>query len=123
MAAASDKPNSDSTPPPCAALALAPLLELLGGDEDAMRDILRVFHNDVRDVADRVAALLRAGELEQARLILHRLKGSSINVGAMPLHEMTKALEAELKTDTWSEEALCAFIAAHRQTLATLERL
>jgi HPt (histidine-containing phosphotransfer) domain-containing protein len=121
MAANHDTSSPDNAATAEADLQLAPLRELLGGDEDALRDILRVFRNDTRETADGVAALLHAGELEPARLILHRLKGSSINVGAVTLHTATQALEAELKGGAWSAAALHAFVVAHRRTQAALE--
>ncbi|HEY6895636.1 MAG TPA: Hpt domain-containing protein [Rhodocyclaceae bacterium] len=116
-------PHDNPTPTPAATAAdlqLATLRELLNGDEAAVRDILRVFRDDTQEMADKVAALLGAGEAEAARLILHRLKGSSSNVGAVTLHAAAQALEAELKGGAWSEAALSAFLEAQRRTQLAL---
>jgi HPt (histidine-containing phosphotransfer) domain-containing protein len=69
------------------------LLERLGGDEQLVQEVVRLFLDDCpRRLADLKAAV-EARDAEQIRTTAHALKGAAGNLSAMALFEAARTLE------------------------------
>jgi len=76
------------------AATLAELRELHG---DALRDLLELYLDDVASQMPRLLAEVERGETESVALSAHRLKGSSLAVGALRVGVIAAELEIRAK--------------------------
>jgi PAS domain S-box-containing protein len=67
------------------------------GKLPSYRHILRLFADGHGEDMQRLADLIRQGDLGAAETIVHALKGAAGNVGALAIHELASALNAALK--------------------------
>ncbi len=81
-------------------------LQRVGGDESFYIELLSDFVSEFRDSADRYEQILRNGDTEEARRLVHSVKGVSGNLGAKRLHEAAAALEGAVKADDMNSAAL-----------------
>lgn len=72
-------------------------LERLGGKETLLEKIVESFVNDAPIMMSNLEESVRALNLEAAQLHAHSLKGSSANIGAVALAEISKLLEHAAK--------------------------
>ena len=68
-----------------------------GGDKNLYADLLDIFMNEGVAPAARMAEALASGDMENAALLAHSLKGSAANLGAGRLSFAAAELEAALK--------------------------
>ena len=81
------------------------ILEGLVGDfPDVINDFLHSFYDSARPLVSGITAALAAGQVEQARVLAHKLKSPARSVGAMALGDLCADIEQACKT-----EAISAF--------------
>jgi signal transduction histidine kinase/CheY-like chemotaxis protein/HPt (histidine-containing phosphotransfer) domain-containing protein len=90
---APSKPPTQAPAPEPAILDRTKLLERLGGDEDLMADVVKMF---LVDCPVRLKAIKAAADAEDAALLqreAHALKGAAANLSASKLFEIARVLE------------------------------
>ncbi len=76
------------------------MLDSLSGDEESVRMLLEVFIQDHTEDGKKLRVLMNEGkDKEQARRIVHSLKGVSGSIGAMPLHYISGYIESLIKQE------------------------
>ena len=85
--------------PPIDAAAFANLLEMTGGDIEFVDDLVDTYLEEGDSLIDRLRTAAAAGDGATDDLLraAHSLKSSSLNVGALPLGELCRALEADAR--------------------------
>lgn len=102
---------------------LGPVREMLGGDEDSLREILRLFRVNLMERSAEIESCLSNRDFETARLRVHALKGMAGNVGAVDLARAVRRLEDGLKQERVDEEARARFLEEARRIVQVLETL
>jgi CheY-like chemotaxis protein len=117
----SDRSNSD-LPKVLDGFDLKATLSRMDGNEVLLRKLLVRFAQDFADVPENLTSLLRLNKLDEARILIHRLKGVAATLGASSLAKMAASLE----TDLQSADPLSAFPAFNRcfqDTLSSLQQI
>ncbi len=99
---------------------LGNLSDMLGNDQTLVSQLLLDFMASVKTLPDDLAALLVAEDFVAARTLVHTLKGSSGNLGAMRLHGAVDALETELKQGVAVTTQFNTFLTVFKQTLSVI---
>ena len=63
------------------------------GDEHLYKEILKMFYQDHRDDANKLATAIESNDVGGSKHLAHTLKGVACSVGAMKLFEVTKLLD------------------------------
>ena len=93
----------DTTPP----LELDTLRSLFGDDNDAIREILETYAEDLVVNLTALRAATGSRDRRATARVAHSMKGASANVGAGPMLSLCAALEGASPTAPWDElEAL-----------------
>lgn len=98
-------------------------LKKIMNDERAMIHLLKRFHNHNFDVINNIKVALETSQIDAAKRMVHKLKGTAGNLGAMRLHEAATALDSELATGKWSERTWQTFVAEFQHALGEISRL
>jgi PAS domain S-box-containing protein len=119
-------PVQSATPPPVKLQsdAFNTLRENMGSDEEVARLVLIFLEQSDRDQADLRAAW--PGSLETVGRLAHRLKGSSLSLGAQTLANACLQLEQRACSGLADEETyalLCTVEAEYRQIRQSLQQL
>jgi len=69
------------------------LLDLLGGDQELMGQILERYLDCLADYLDLLPEALFAADVQQVRIKAHLIKGAAINIGALQVSEAARQLE------------------------------
>lgn len=80
------------------------LRELIGGDTDALRELIETFLEEGREMVLEMNQSLEGQNLDVLRRCAHSMKSSSQDFGALELSEMNAALESQCKND-WPPSA------------------
>jgi len=72
-------------------------LKRLRGNERLLINLLKNFANDYKGVTDRIRSMLSSGDRDQARQVIHTIKGLAGNLSATALHEAVIELETAVK--------------------------
>ena len=104
-------------------LSISNALVMVGGDEELLNLLIEKFYTKYCDVGKKVVGLLKDGDFEQSRIIVHSLKGLLGNVGAEATTETAKELEAKLKAcDKNHSVELKAFVESINWTMDALKK-
>lgn len=76
------------------ARALDNLLEIIGGDRDALADLIDSFLAEGPALIGRIESAARDGNAEALRQAAHTMKSSAADFGAMELSRLCHVLEA-----------------------------
>lgn len=76
------------------ATALDRLLEIIGGDRDALVDLIGSFLDEGPGLIDRIESAARDGNAEALRQAAHTMKASAADFGATELSRLCHSLEA-----------------------------
>lgn len=84
------------------------LTAMLGDDIAQLLDILQMFVDDFGEANQTIQTLLEQNNIEAAHRLLHQLKGTAGNIGAIDLHSISETLDDQLKQgqytlDTWQQ--------------------
>ncbi|MCW5648168.1 MAG: CHASE domain-containing protein [Ramlibacter sp.] len=77
-------------------LDVAAAMERMGGDEAFYSELVPLFRTDVTSGVDRLEGLVREGARDEARKVLHMLKGLASTMGAMRLAHAADAAESAM---------------------------
>ncbi len=72
-------------------------LKRLRGNERLLINLLKNFADDYKGVTDRIRCMLNSGDRDQARQVIHTVKGLAGNLSATALHEAVIELETAVK--------------------------
>jgi HPt (histidine-containing phosphotransfer) domain-containing protein len=75
----------------------------------------------MRGVSSEIQAKAMAGEFEAARLLVHKVKGSAGNLGAVDLYGIAMQLENEIKKERFDDSTFAAFEDQLNKTMAVIE--
>ncbi|MCX7627384.1 MAG: PhnD/SsuA/transferrin family substrate-binding protein [Methylophilaceae bacterium] len=96
---------------------------MVGDDETLITELLHIFREDAANAMERLEALLAARDYPAAHRLVHTLKGSAGNLGAMELHAAAAALDDGLRQGRLDPQALDRFRAALDSALQALQKL
>ncbi len=99
------------------------LMNMVGNDEELVIQLLLTLREDTTSSLTDIEACLNAKNLEGAKKLVHTIKGSSGNLGAVSLHATAEILEAQLKQGQYESEALQNFKTALLETRSALDGL
>ena len=97
-------------------------LTRVGGNRPLLERLLQKFGEKFRATADEVDGLVRAGRKDEAAALLHQVRGTAGNLGAVALHAAAERLEHEV----WGNlplEGRDAFNTAFANALDAIARL
>ena len=91
--------SDDTGAPAIDATAFANLLEMTGGDQEFVDDLVDTYLAEGETLVERLRSAATGGDTSTDELLraAHSLKSSSLNVGALPLGELCRSLEAEAR--------------------------
>ncbi|MGR8929131.1 MAG: PAS domain S-box protein [Gammaproteobacteria bacterium] len=93
----------------------------LNGDIEFFIEISRVFLDEYHDVPSQINGLLQSEAYEQASALLHRLRGSAGNIGAMDLYQAAESLENVIERRPEElEQSLKTYQATHQDLVKRL---
>jgi signal transduction histidine kinase/DNA-binding response OmpR family regulator/HPt (histidine-containing phosphotransfer) domain-containing protein len=110
---------------PAAAIDAAGLLARVGGDQELMRDVVRLFLEDCPVRLAAIRAAITAGDMDALRTAAHALRGAAGTLSASGLVEAASVLErigAEKRTDA-AEAAWKTLNAQAAQLAAALQAM
>ena len=108
--------------------ALDTLLEAIGGDAQALADLIRSFIEDSPDLMARIETAARSGDAEALRTAAHTMKSSAADFGAGELSRICRSMETQAKAGRMddvvalSRSAAAAYAAAEAVLRAHLEQ-
>lgn len=94
--------RADAVPPSTGATRDADrdqALRALGGDADLLARVLGRFVSDFSEAPGSLALMLADGRFEEAKRVVHTIKGLSPTIGAMELHRHAVAFETALERE------------------------
>ena len=106
----------------------AGLLEMTGGDMEFVDELVDTYLGDGGTQIQALRDAAAVGSVEGVVRPAHSLKSSSLNIGALPLAELCRALEADGRSGTVDDAAdrvetiAVAFADARRELLEERER-
>lgn len=112
----------ESRLPALAGIDLSHLHKFVRGDEGIAKLLLH-FYRDARKTMGLIEDKLLSGDYEEARRLLHGLKGMSGNIAAKDLHEAAVSVEKEWKSGLYNGAALLALRSAYSVVMNSLEKL
>ena len=74
--------------------ALQQLLDVIGGDREAFKDLVRSFLDDGPELVGRLRRAAETGDTDAMRRAAHTLKGSATDFGAVALADLCREIEA-----------------------------
>ena len=80
--------------------------EITDGDMEFERELWRTFEEGCRERVEALEKAMRENDADQVRRQAHAMRGASANIGAYPLEDYSKTLEAEStagNTSHWPE--------------------
>ena len=81
---------------------------LIGDDDKQLLEILNMFAEDFAGLDQNLTQLLKQGQTEAAHSLLHQMKGTAGNIGAVELHAISKTfdqqlIQSQIVQQTWDE--------------------
>ncbi|MDQ6964657.1 MAG: response regulator [Mariprofundales bacterium] len=78
--------------------------ELVGDDDDIVRELLQLFYDSMRDVLrSKMAVALNNRDRDAMRAHAHELKGAAGNIGAAAIEQRCQAIEQLVAREQWIE--------------------
>lgn len=99
------------------------LIQLLGDDKEQLLQILNMFLEDFAEVDQSIASLLERSETQAAHRLLHQMKGTAGNIGAMELHTISETFDQQLKQDQFIKSTWNEWQTVFTRTIGTLSEL
>jgi two-component system, sensor histidine kinase and response regulator len=75
---------------------MATALKRMMGNRRLLEKLLRDFARDNQNIIDKIRGMLKNGDLNSARSLVHTLKGVSGNLSAVEVHQASLALETAI---------------------------
>ena len=83
---------------------LGELLELIGGDQEALLELIETFQSEGSEIVDDMRASLADKDADVLRRAAHSMKSSAQDFGAIKLSTLSATLES-LARDAWPDDA------------------
>jgi HPt (histidine-containing phosphotransfer) domain-containing protein len=96
-------------------------LDRLGGDEELMRKIIKVFLEDAQQQVNKLAEALAVADSAQVSRLAHKLRGASGSIGATALQGVASKLEVAAQEQ--ATDGFAVSVAPLRQTFEALKRV
>ncbi len=96
---------------------------LFAGNQNKLIEFLQQFKETFANTANEIRDCLHNQQLKEAKMLLHTLKGTAGNSGAMALYEITQKLDNEFNQNAINEMTLQSFYAEFERTMQILEKL
>ncbi len=115
----------DDMPEHIPGIDLRRTLVRIGGNAGLLRKILGSFLEQFSEADQRIREMLTQGKTDQAKQLVHTIKGTAGNIGAEALHVATRELERRILSGPGPESApeMDAFVANHRLVIDSLAGL
>jgi len=94
---------------------VAACLRIIGGNQELLNTLLLDFRREFSGMAKRVRKLLDQGDIQEARQLTHRIKGTSGNLSVMALYDAASQLDEALLEEAGND--LPGFLDAFETTL------
>ncbi len=98
------------------------ILLLVENDQAQLLQILQMFIEDFGHADEVIRQHLQAGEIQRAEHHLHQLKGTSGNIGAYELHEISEAFDTQLKVGQINAETQTNWQACFERTIDSIKQ-
>ncbi|GAB4254242.1 MAG: hypothetical protein Kow0065_01080 [Methylomicrobium sp.] len=95
-------------------------LERLDGSYELLASLLREFADTYADAAERLNEAFESGDHENARYLLHAIKGTAGNLGAIELMHAAHRLEQECQSDRPDPVSMTRFASVLLSTVETI---
>lgn len=97
----------------------------IGGNAGLLKKILGSYLEQFSEADQRIRQMLAQGNTDQAKELVHTIKGTAGNIGAEALHVATRELERRILSGPGSESApeMDAFVENHRRVIDSLAEL
>ena len=92
---------------------------ICSGDQSEMRELLQLLIESTGSLVARFAAAVGRSDLLEAKAVIHELRGTAYNAGALQLGTLAKRVDTELRTAE-STDSLRAYIPALNAALHRL---
>lgn len=99
------------------------VLILLDGDEGLLVSLLHTLHDNAITVQATLDVLLDKQDFQAAHQLIHTLKGSAGNLGAMHLHDAASALDKGLNKGVLDTQVLADFKIVLQQVIDQLQQI
>ena len=99
------------------------ILALIGNNQALLIDILQTFKDSLHSFPAELNALLLTKDRLAIQAIVHTLKGTAGNMGAVRLHAAVTLFDAELKVSLPNEDRLQSFSQTFIATMASLDNI
>ncbi|EWH08136.1 histidine kinase [Catenovulum agarivorans DS-2] len=84
----------------------ADALERLAGNEQLFVMLVNKFTDQYKNSTQEVANLVSSGQLKDAAVLVHSIKGAAGNLSMIELYNHAKALEAELRAENTAVDSM-----------------
>lgn len=97
----------------------------IGGNAGLLKKILGSYLEQFSEADQRIRQMLTQGNTDEAKQLVHTIKGTAGNIGAEALHVATRELERRILSGPGSESApeMDAFVENHRRVIDSLAEL
>ena len=68
----------------------------MGGDEELLRDLLRVYLGEAKCLLESVQRAIQQNDRDEILRAVHTYKGASLSVGAIHAHQLAREMEDSL---------------------------
>ena len=102
---------------------LTPVLSLVGGKEELIIELLKMFRDDSANTITDLDACLLEQNYQAAHKLTHSITGSAGNMGATALHDAAITLDSSLRQGRLDQAAYANFRKALQETREVLARL
>jgi signal transduction histidine kinase/CheY-like chemotaxis protein len=100
--------------------ALDQLLEVIGGDREALKELVQSFLDEGPDLVNRLRGAVEVNDAEALRRAAHTLKGSATDFGALTLASLCREIEAMGRASEVGAAANKVLEAAHEYQKAEI---
>jgi two-component system, sensor histidine kinase and response regulator len=118
-----DQPADDKLPDQLKGFDIQAGLRRVGGNRKLMHKLLREFHKDYQNGAERLKSAFASDNHEEVSRLVHTIKGAAGNLGATELYAAAIDLDKRLKTKTVTQESTVNFYIAMGEAIETLSSL
>ena len=93
--------------------------------QDKLRELLRLYLNDSQQILTQLNSVLTENNVVETTRLMHSLKSTSANIGAMKISELAKSLEALARREQLEEirEQVAELTGLFDQTRSDIEQL
>jgi HPt (histidine-containing phosphotransfer) domain-containing protein len=99
---------------------LGNILEMLGNNQTRVNQLLLTFMESIANLPDEIAAMISVNDYVSALKLVHTIKGTSGNIGALRLYAAAETLETDLQEGQVETVRFNIFLAAFHETMSAI---